>query len=106
MRAEKAESRVVSGVESGFGEKKDLILFLALLKAHLEALVIVTAPTIESAPTVKIRHGCHLLGSDFLKNINAHLTFWFILTEDMPRYERNDMEMRLPELSPQKIARI
>ena len=51
------------------GEKKDLIFVLAVLMAHLDALAIVTAPIIESAPMVKTKHGCHLLGSDFLKNI-------------------------------------
>ena len=74
MRAGKGESpsaESLSDVDEGFdfGEKKDLIFVLAVLMAHLDALAIVTAPIIESAPMVKTKHGCHLLGSDFLKNI-------------------------------------
>ena len=57
------------GEDEDFGEKKDLILVFALFIAHFDALVIVTAPIIESAPMVKTKHGCHLFGSDFLKNI-------------------------------------
>ena len=80
MRAGKGESssaESLSDVDEGFdfGEKKDLILFFAVLIAHFDALVMVTAPIIERAPMVKTKHGCHLLGSVFLKNIFVHLSF-------------------------------
>ena len=75
------------GGDLGFGEKKDLILFFAVLIAHFDALVTVTAPMIERAPMVKTKHGCHLLGSVFLKNIIVHLSFALF-------WPRRGMDMR------------
>ena len=95
MRAGKGKSAVSSLVDelSDFGEKNDLILFFALLIAHFDAFVIVTAPMIESAPIVKTKHGCQRLGSDFLKNIQFTSLFGVILTEEKPYYARRYMKM-------------